>query len=151
TKLPPKRVCTFGALRSRRRMTVSDPPVLGWSVWTIGSAPKSLDTINCVSVALGPAPRPQPLAAAASAAAAIGETTARARARLSNRDHHPRRAARQLGGLVPRLVGHVDVEHVAAAAELGRQQVAPVRLVPHREPDAVRGAALLDGLELLGL
>src|SRR4051794_3952538 len=134
-------------------MTVSDPPDLGWSVWTSGSAPKSLLTSSWVSAAFGPAPRPQPAAAVAARATTMTATArgARARDRLANGEHHAGRAARQPRGLVAGLVEDLEVQHVAAAAEPGRQQVAPARAGAYREPGAVRGAALLDGLELLAL
>src|SRR3954454_7764490 len=100
-------------------MTVSDPPVLGWSDWTRGSAPKSWETRRRVPVASGPAPRPQPATAvvAATAARTVTRPRARVRSALGNGEHHARGAAGQLGRLVAGLVDDLLVEHVAAAAE----------------------------------
>src|SRR3954471_14093846 len=113
------------------------------------SWPKSLVTRSCVSPAVEPAPTPQPAsAAAARATARTPDRRRRARA-LGNGEHHPRRAAGEGGRPVTGLVDHLQVQDVASAAELGRQQVAEVLLGADREVRAAAGAALPERDEAL--
>src|SRR3954471_24151019 len=121
-------------------MTVSDPETFGASNVSSCRVPKPSVIVRRAPLGASPAPTPQPAATKVAASSAARTAVVRV---LADTEHDAVATALQRAVDVAGAVGHLHVEHPAARAQPGGQQVRPVLPVAGGEPAAVSCAAVL--------
>ena len=114
------------------RMTVSAPETFASAIASTGRAPKSRVAVRLTGLSgSSPGPTPHPPRPAATALPAAARSPS---ALLPDMEDDAVAAAPASVVAVARLVDGLDVEHVAPAAQLLRQQVVDLLAVADREP-----------------